>query len=115
MLEIKEQPVLERSQAPTEFEIMQEVLRKGRGYNRGLGHGPKPSASHSVHLTSPDTESIALCEQIEKQEQELVDMRTRLSQFESLIQNIISAQVGMSSEAHGKATIFNMSPLANHI
>ncbi|KAL2497767.1 Uncharacterized protein Adt_23317 [Abeliophyllum distichum] len=66
MLDIKEQPVLEGSQAPTKFEIMQEVLGKCRGYIRGIGHGPKPASSHSVDLKSPDIESIALREQIEK-------------------------------------------------
>ncbi|KAL2526032.1 Uncharacterized protein Adt_11086 [Abeliophyllum distichum] len=69
MLEIKEQPVPEKSQASTEFEIMQEVLGKCRGYIRRLGHGPKLATNHSVDLTSPDTESIALREQIEKHEQ----------------------------------------------
>ncbi|KAL2474658.1 Uncharacterized protein Adt_35394 [Abeliophyllum distichum] len=66
MFEIKEQPIPEGSQAPTRFEIMQEVLVKCRGYIRGLGHGPKPVASRSVDLTSPNTESIVLREQIEK-------------------------------------------------
>ncbi|KAL2518131.1 hypothetical protein Adt_14378 [Abeliophyllum distichum] len=61
MLEIKEQPILEESQAPTKFEIMQEVLGKCRGYIRGLGHGPKPASSHgTIDLTSTDKESIAL-------------------------------------------------------
>ncbi|KAL2497761.1 Uncharacterized protein Adt_23311 [Abeliophyllum distichum] len=81
MLDIKEQPVLRGSQAPIEFEIMQELLEKCRGYIRGLGYGPKPPASNSVDFTSPNSESIALSKQIEKQEQELVDLRTRLSQF----------------------------------
>ncbi|KAL2472348.1 Uncharacterized protein Adt_40495 [Abeliophyllum distichum] len=115
MFEIKEQPIPKRSEAPTELEIMQEVLGKCRGYIRGLGHGPKPVASNSVDLTSPNTESIALPEQIEKQEQELVDMSTRLSQFESLIQKIVSAEAGMSSLAPGEATIFNMPPPTDHI
>ncbi|KAL2466619.1 Uncharacterized protein Adt_42470 [Abeliophyllum distichum] len=70
MLEIKEQHILEESQAPTEFEIMQEVLGKCRGYIRGLGHGPKPASSHgTIDLTATDTESIALREKTEKQEQ----------------------------------------------
>ncbi|KAL2517785.1 Uncharacterized protein Adt_14032 [Abeliophyllum distichum] len=67
MLEIKEQPILEESQAPTEFELMQEILGKCRGYIRGLEHGPKPASSHIiVDLTSTDTESIALREKIDK-------------------------------------------------
>ncbi|KAL2487079.1 Uncharacterized protein Adt_31835 [Abeliophyllum distichum] len=99
MLEIKEQHILEESQAPTEFEIMQEVLGKCRGYIRGLGHGPKPASSHgTIDLTATDTESIALREKIEKQEQELVDVRAKLSQFETLMQTIISGQVGTSSQ-----------------
>ncbi|CAA2940140.1 Hypothetical predicted protein [Olea europaea subsp. europaea] len=61
MFQIKEQPILEGSEAPTELEIMQ-VLGKSGGYIRGLGHGPKPASSHSTHLTSVDTESIALRE-----------------------------------------------------
>ncbi|KAL2518253.1 Uncharacterized protein Adt_14500 [Abeliophyllum distichum] len=90
--------------------LTSEVLGKYRGYIRGLGHGPKPAARHSVDLTSPNTESIALREQIEKQKQELVDTHTRLSQFESLIQKIVSAQVGMSSLAPREEPIFNMPP-----
>ncbi|KAL2461881.1 Uncharacterized protein Adt_45301 [Abeliophyllum distichum] len=86
VLEIKEQPILEESEAPTEFEIMQKVLGKCRGYIRGFGHGPKPTSSHgSIDLTSTDTESIALREKIEKQEQELVYVRAKLSQFETLM------------------------------
>ncbi|KAL2525474.1 Uncharacterized protein Adt_10528 [Abeliophyllum distichum] len=99
MLEIKEQHILEESQAPTEFEIMQEVLGKCRGYIRGLGQGPKPASSHgTIDLIATDTESIALCEKIEKQEQELVDVRAKLSQFETLLKTIISGQVGTSSQ-----------------
>ncbi|KAL2497575.1 Uncharacterized protein Adt_23125 [Abeliophyllum distichum] len=60
---------------------------------------PKPASSHgTIDLTATDTESIALREKIEKQEQELVDVRAKLSQFEILMQTIISGQVGTSSQ-----------------
>lgn len=105
MLQIKEQPVPDGSDAPTELEIMQQVLGKSRGYIRGLGHGPKPASNHSVHLTSVDTESIALREQIQKQEQELLDMRAKLSQFETLMHKFVSSQVDTSPQQSEPASI----------
>ncbi|XP_022878703.1 uncharacterized protein LOC111396520 [Olea europaea var. sylvestris] len=115
MLQIKEQLVPEGSEAPTELEILQEVLGKSRGYIRGLGHGPKPATSYSAHLTLVDIESIALREQIQKQEQELLDMRARLSQIEALMHKFVSNQVDISPQQAEPATMFSMPTPTNNI
>lgn len=77
---------------------MQEVLGKSRGNIRGLRNGPKPISSHSAYLTSVDTESTALREQIQKQEPKLLDMRAKISQFEALMHKFVLSQVGMSPQ-----------------